>query len=79
MSTRTLHRLFARHGLTVAGWIKTRRLEGCRRALHASPRSPQPIREIAARHGLLNASYFSREFTQMYGESPRQYRSRTRE
>jgi AraC-like DNA-binding protein len=74
MSTRTLHRLFARNGLTVAGWIKSRRLEGCRRALGASAKSHQSIREVAARYGFLNASFFSREFTQQYGESPRQYR-----
>lgn len=76
MSTRTLHRLFARRGLTVSGWIKTRRLERCRHALRAAPRSEQPIREIAARHGLLNPSYFSREFAQQYGESPREFRRR---
>ena len=74
MSTRTLHRLFARHGLTVAGWIKARRLEGCRRALSTSTRSDLPIRDVAARYGFLNASFFSREFAQQYGESPRQYR-----
>lgn len=74
MSTRTLHRLFARHGLTVAGWIKARRLEGCRRALGSSARSDLPIRDVAARYGFLNASFFSREFAQQYGESPRQYR-----
>lgn len=78
MSTRTLHRLFARHSLTVGGWIKHRRLEGCRRALsgHASP--GLPIREVAARFGLLNPSSFSREFTAQYGQSPREYRSITR-
>jgi AraC-like DNA-binding protein len=74
MSTRTLHRLFARQGLTVAGWIKWRRLEGCRRALSANAKSDQPIRDVAARYGFLNASFFSREFAQHYGESPRQYR-----
>jgi AraC-like DNA-binding protein len=74
MSTRTLHRLFARNGLTVAGWIKARRLEGCRRALGSSAQSDVPIRDVAARYGFLNASFFSREFAQQYGESPRQYR-----
>jgi len=74
MSTRTLHRLFARHGLTVAGWIKMRRLEGCRRALVSHSSSQDPIRDIAARYGFLNASFFSREFAQRYGASPRQYR-----
>lgn len=74
MSTRTLHRLFARHNLTVAGWIKMRRLEGCRRALVSSSSSDEPIRDVAARYGFLNASFFSREFAQQYGASPRQYR-----
>lgn len=74
ISTRTLHRLFARHGLTVAGWIKARRLEACRRALENGRESDPPIREIAARYGFVNASSFSREFAHRFGESPRQYR-----
>lgn len=74
MSTRTLHRTFARQGLTVAGWIKQRRLEGCRRMLGGTAGSTLTIREIAARFGLLNASSFSREFTARYGQSPRDYR-----
>jgi AraC-like DNA-binding protein len=78
MSARTLHRLFARHGLTVAAWIKERRLEACRRAL-VSPRSQTvPINEIASRFGFPNQAFFSREFSKQYGESPRRHRLRDR-
>jgi AraC-like DNA-binding protein len=78
MSARTLHRLFARHGLTVAAWIKRRRLEACRRALGSPTAQHLGINEIACRYGFPNPSFFSREFTLQYGESPRTYRSRLR-
>ncbi|MFC7500435.1 helix-turn-helix domain-containing protein [Nocardioides sp. GCM10030258] len=76
MSTRSLHRLFARHGLTVNAWMKSRRLEGCRRTLGSSVQNDLPIRDVAVRFGFTNASFFSREFTLQFGESPRQYRAR---
>lgn len=76
MSTRSLHRLFARHGLTVNAWIKSRRLEGCRRTLMSSAQQDLTIRDVACRFGFTNASFFSREFTLQFGESPRQYRAR---
>lgn len=79
MSARTLHRLFARHGLTVAAWIKRRRLEACRRALSSPVARHLSINEIASRYGFVNPSFFSREFTVQYGESPRGYRSRLRD
>lgn len=75
MSTRTLHRLFAHHGLTVAAWIKDRRLEAARRAL-ASPRSRSvPIHDVAARYGFSTVAFFSRSFAARYGQSPTAYRS----
>lgn len=76
VSTRTLHRLFARQGLTVAAWIKRRRLEASRRALSAPGSADVPINLIAHRYCFTNASYFSREFTARFGESPRRYRHR---
>ena len=78
MSARTLHRLFARHGLTVAAWIKNRRLEACRRALVSPASKTVPINEIASRFGFSNQAFFSREFSRQYGESPRQHRLRDR-
>jgi AraC-like DNA-binding protein len=74
VSARTLHRLFAQHGTTVAAWIKDRRLEAARRALLAPGSCETPISEIAARYGFSTAAYFSREFAARYGQSPRAYR-----
>ncbi len=78
MSARTLNRLFAQHGLTVAAWIKDRRLEAARRALVAPGPRPAPVGEIAARYGFSTAAFFSREFTARYGLSPRSYRTQAR-
>lgn len=75
MSTRTLHRLFALHGLTVAAWIKDRRLEGARRALVASGSSVLPVHQIAARYGFSTVALFSRSFATRYGQSPSTYRA----
>ncbi|MGD9526735.1 helix-turn-helix domain-containing protein [Pseudonocardia sp.] len=74
ISTRTLHRLFTRNGLTVGAWIKSRRLAACRRALCSPHAARVPIGQIASRHGFTSASYFSREFANRFGLSPRQYR-----
>jgi AraC-like DNA-binding protein len=74
MSARTLHRLFARHGITVAAWIKSRRLEACRRALVSPGSKNVPINEIASRFGFSNQAFFSREFSRQYGQSPRRHR-----
>jgi AraC-like DNA-binding protein len=76
ISTRTLHRIFARHDLTVSAWIKHRRLERAKRALRAPGRDLLPIGEIASRVGFSNAAAFSREFSQTNGVSPRRYRTR---
>jgi AraC-like DNA-binding protein len=78
MSPRTLHRLFARHGLTVAAWIKKRRLEACRRALVSPGSQTVSINEIASRFGFSNQAFFSREFSRQYGQSPRRHRLRGR-
>jgi AraC-like DNA-binding protein len=74
MSTRTLHRLFGQSGLTVAAWIKHRRLEACRRALISPASRTLPISEIAARFGFSNQAFFSREFAAQFGTSPSKYR-----
>lgn len=74
MSTRTLHRLFGRHGLSVSVWIKRRRLEACRRALASSAARTVPITVLAARFGFPSQPFLSREFAAAYGVSPREYR-----
>lgn len=72
LSTRTLHRLFARRGLTVAGWIRTRRLEACRRALLAEPLLP--VTDVGSRYGFSNPEVFSRTFAAAFGSSPSSFR-----
>ncbi|MDV6286615.1 helix-turn-helix domain-containing protein [Rhodococcus jostii] len=74
ISPRTLHRLFAQGGYTVAAWIKNRRLEACRRALGSSLARNLTINEIGSRFGFSTPAFFSREFTGRYGVSPRRYR-----
>ena len=72
LSTRTLHRIFARRGLTVAGWIRTRRLDACRRTLLAEPLLT--VAEIGNRYGFSNPEVFSRTFAAAFGSSPSNFR-----
>lgn len=74
LSPRTLHRLFARHGLTVHAWIKQRRLEACRRALTAPGSQHSSVTEVATRYGFRDSAVFSRAFSRAYGASPSRYR-----
>ncbi|OMH34098.1 helix-turn-helix domain-containing protein [Tersicoccus sp. Bi-70] len=74
ISTRTLHKQFAATGHTVAGWIRERRLERCRRDLVDPLHADVPVGVIGGRWGLPDASHFSRLFRTAYGVSPAQYR-----
>lgn len=79
VSTRYLHRVFADEDRTVSEWIRSERLEHCRRNLLDPGLSHQPISAIAIRWGLPNASHFSRLFHRAYGCSPRDFRHRAAE
>jgi AraC-like DNA-binding protein len=72
-----LHRLFRRDGRTVAGWIRTQRLERARRDLADPAQYGTPVQAVAARWGFAHASDFSRAFRRAYGMSPRAYREDT--
>ena len=74
ISTRYLHKLFARHGDTVAGWTRARRLERCRQDLRNPDLRHRSISAIGARWGLVDASHFSRAFRAAYGVTPSEYR-----
>lgn len=74
VSTRYLHKVFAQHGETVAGWIRRCRLERCRRDLVDPCLRDEPVSSVAARWGLTGAANFSRTFRSAYGASPREYR-----
>lgn len=77
ISVRYLHALFDDEELTVGRWVRARRLESIKRDLADPLLARHPVAAIAARRGLLNASYFSQIFRAEYGERPADYRRRT--
>lgn len=74
ISLRYLYKLFEPSGESVAGRIRRRRLERCRRDLLDPTTADRPVATIAARHGLTNPAHFSRLFKAAYGASPAEYR-----
>jgi AraC-like DNA-binding protein len=75
ISVRALHRLYEAEGLTVAGWIRQRRLECCRRDLLDAGLHRRPVGAIGARWGFRDATAFSRAFRAAYGLPPGEYRA----
>jgi AraC-like DNA-binding protein len=76
MSTRYVHKLFAAEGTTACVWIRTRRLEHCRRDLADPALTTRSVSVVAAAWGLPDPSRFSRLFREAYQVSPREYRLR---
>ncbi|MFI0420024.1 helix-turn-helix domain-containing protein [Spongiactinospora sp. 9N601] len=76
ISTRHLHNLFRAERTTVATWIRSRRLERCRRDLLDPLHGHQSVAALAARWGFLDAAHFSRIFKAAFGFSPSAYRQR---
>jgi AraC-like DNA-binding protein len=74
VSLRSLYKLFEGERASVAGLIRERRLERCRRDLLDPSLSEVPVSTIAGRWGLTNAAHFSRAFRAAYGASPVEYR-----
>jgi AraC-like DNA-binding protein len=74
ISLRSLHKLFEGENATVCGWIRSRRLERCRRDLIDPTLGDWTVSAIAARWGLMNAAHFSRVFRDAYGLPPAEYR-----
>ncbi|WP_285497981.1 helix-turn-helix domain-containing protein [Actinomadura sp. NBRC 104425] len=74
ISLRSLHRLFAEQGTTVSDWIRTRRLEQCRRELASVDHRHLAIHTIAARWGYTHPGNFTRAFHAAYGLTPSAYR-----
>ena len=74
ISIRTLHRLFQTQDTTVAAWIRTQRLNRCRRDLSDRTLDDRPIHAIATRWGFADATNFSHAFSTAYGLNPRDYR-----
>jgi AraC-like DNA-binding protein len=74
ISTRYLHKLFESEGSSVCEWIRTLRLERCRRDLLDPALRDRTITTIASRWGLSSAPHFSRLFRAAYGCSPSELR-----
>ena len=74
MSLRSLHQLFHDEGLTVAGWVRKRRLDCCRRDLTDPALASRPVAAIGARWGFANPGDFSRAFRSVHGLPPAEYR-----
>jgi AraC-like DNA-binding protein len=74
ISLRSLQQLFHDEGLTIAGWIRRRRLESCRRDLADPAQASRPVAAIAARWGFSSAADFSRAFRAVHGLPPAEYR-----
>ena len=69
-----LHRIFQPRELTVAAWIRHRRLERCRADLTDPRLARRPIRAVGARWGFRDSADFSRAFRAAYGMPPSDYR-----
>lgn len=66
-----LYRVFARNGLTIAGYLREVRLQRCRAALAAAgPRDT--VGDIAFRCGFDNPVYFAHLFRRRFGMRPRE-------
>jgi AraC-like DNA-binding protein len=74
-SPRTVHRVFARHGRTVAAVIRDMRLEACRQMMLSPAQRGRSISFIASQFGFSSLQVFSRAFTAHYGTPPKVYRS----
>jgi AraC-like DNA-binding protein len=74
ISPRYLRKLFESEGDSVARWIRSRRLEHCRRDLGRPDLSDRSVSAVAARWGFTDAAHFSRLFRSAFGQSPREYR-----
>lgn len=75
VSLRGLYRLFARHQLVVAQYIRNRRLDLCAEALRHAVGEIK-LSALGYDFGFSDASYFSSAFKARFGVSPGEYRKR---
>jgi AraC-like DNA-binding protein len=74
ISVRHLYNILGANGITLADWVRTHRLQGCRDEIIAMGSLTSPIASIALRWGFTDPSSFARTFKTAYGMSPRQWR-----
>lgn len=76
ISVRHLHRLFQDQGISVAAWIRSCRLERCRRDLADPALRLRPVHAVASRWGFTDGAQFSRTFRAAHGVPPGEFRRR---
>lgn len=76
LSVRSLHRLFAANGLTVARYLASERLARARTIIEADTAGARALIEIALACGFNDAAHFSRSYRAQFGESPSETRAR---
>lgn len=76
VSLRQLHARFAAQGVTVAAYIRSRRLLSIRQQLADPLLARDPVLSIGGRCGMPDASHLSKAFKAEFGESPSAYRAR---
>jgi AraC-like DNA-binding protein len=74
ISVRYLYAILARQGVGFGEWVRTHRLDACRRELSRVPPSAETIAALAHRWGFKSASHFSRAFKAAYGLPPQAWR-----
>ncbi|MCF2531483.1 helix-turn-helix domain-containing protein [Yinghuangia soli] len=75
ISVRYLYATLARSGISLGDWVRTRRLEECRKDLARPRAQSMTIEAVAHRWGFTNAAHFSRVFKDAYGVTPREWRA----
>ncbi|WP_095057719.1 transcriptional regulator FeaR [Pseudomonas sp. Irchel s3f7] len=75
VSVRGLYRLFSRHGLVVAQYVKNRRLDLCAEQLRHA-RGEGKLCALGYEWGFNDSSYFSTAFKARFGVAPGEYRKR---
>lgn len=75
VSERTLYAAFREAGLSIAGAIRTRRLEHARRDLIDPANANMPISAISSRWGFSTGAHFSVLFRDFFGSTPSAYRA----
>lgn len=78
VSVRHLYTLLARSGVTPGDWIRSNRLEECRRELAGPKARYRTIAAIGHSWGFVDATHFSKAFRRAYGLSPRAWRDLNR-
>jgi AraC-like DNA-binding protein len=74
ISLRYLHRIFAGQQTTVGTWIRSRRLDHCRRDLVDPVLAGRPVGAVGAGWGFIDPTQFGRAFRSAYGVTPSEYR-----